>query len=269
MNDPLIRNNVTVAGNKEAGATMVFVHGFGTDLRVWSEVAAAFAADFRQVLLDNVGAGGSDPAAFVQYRYLSLPAYSRDLIEVCDALAVRDAIMVGHSVGAMIGLIAAVDRPELFSRLVLIGASPRYRDDDGYVGGFTRADLDATYSAVMQDYHAWVGAFASVAMDNPRRPSLAQAFAECLRSIRPDHALTTLCAIFQSDHRELLERVIQPTLIVQTREDVAVPRAVADYLHQHIPDSQLAVIDAVGHLPHVSAPARVIEAMQAFLDAWR
>lgn len=263
--DPLARNNVTIAGNLEAGCTMVFVHGFGTDQTAWKDVAASFAADFRIVLLDNVGAGKSDPAAFVQHHYLNLHAYAADLLEVCAALKLDSAILVGHSLGAMACLLAATKSPSRFSRLVLIGASPRYRNQEGYQGGFAKSDLDQIYHAVSERYQEWAESFAPIAMGNPDRPNLAQYFAETLKAIPSDRTLTVLCSIFQSDHRADLPKLTLPTLLIQSREDVAVPLAVAEYLNQHIKGSRLSVIDAVGHLPHVSAPAEVVAAMREFL----
>lgn len=262
---PLRRNNVRFRGRQDAVDTMVFVHGFGTDQHAWHAVAAAFDDDYRQVLLDNVGAGGTDPKAFIQHHYLNLHGYAQDLISVCDAAGVRDAVMVGHSVGAMIGVLASVARPELFSRLVLIGASPRYLDDTDYHGGFTREGLDELYRSVTLDYARWAGSFAPLAMANPNRPRLAEHFAESLRTIPAETALTVLCSIFQSDHRAVLGDIKVPTLLIQSRDDVAVPLEVAQYLNARIAGSRLALIDATGHLPHVSAPDAVIAAMRAFL----
>ena len=161
--NPLERNNVTLAGNPQARRAMVFVHGFGTDQRAWKTVAESFREDFSLVLLDNVGAGQSEPAAFLQSRYLNLGGYVSDLFEVCDALLLQDAILVGHSVGAMICLLAAARRPGRFSRLVMIGASPRYLDDEGYRGGFAEADLKALYQEVSLRYSEWADAFAPAA----------------------------------------------------------------------------------------------------------
>jgi sigma-B regulation protein RsbQ len=263
--DPLARNHVSIVGNGSAARTMVFVHGFGTDQRVWTDVARPFLDDFRVVLLDNAGAGRSDPAAFVQHNYLRLDRYAADLVEVCDALGLRDAILIGHSVGAMLCLLAAVRRPDLVSRLVLIGASPRYLDEPGYHGGFSEALLAETYSTVSRSYTSWADGFAAIAMANPERPQLAQHFANSLKSIPAGHALTVLYSIFQSDHRADLPRVARPTLLIQARDDIAVPPEVAEYLHRHIAGSLLTVIDATGHLPHVSAPDQVIAAMQGFV----
>jgi len=263
--DPLVKNHVTLAGNLQAARSMVFVHGLGTDQTAWRDVAAAFERDYRIVLLDNVGAGRSAPEAYSQSRYLNLHAYAADLLEVCVTLKLRDAVLVGHSAGAMMAVLAALRAPERFSRLVLIGASPRYLNDGAYQGGFSESSLNALYSAVMSDYHQWANDFAPLAMANAQRPNLAQHFAATLRSIPADRALTVLCAIFQSDHRADVARLRKPTLLIQALDDIAVPMGVAVYLHEAIAASELRVIDAHGHLPHISAPNEVIAAMRAFV----
>jgi sigma-B regulation protein RsbQ len=263
--DPITKNNVQVVGNPGSARTIVFVHGFGTDQRAWHAVVGPFLKDFRIVLLDNVGAGGSAPDAFVQHRYLNLHAYATDLLDVCRALQIEDAVLVAHSVGAMIGVLAANAEPARFSRLVLIGASPRYLDEPGYRGGFTKPDLDALYSAVSSVYPDWADQFAPLAMGNPDRPQLAQHFAATLKSIPAQSAFTVLCSIFQSDHRQDVCKLDKPTLLIQSQQDVAVPLEVAEYLNREIRGSRLAVIDATGHLPHVSAPAAVVAAMRDFI----
>jgi sigma-B regulation protein RsbQ len=264
--DPLVRNRVTVTGNRKAARTLVFVHGFGTDQFAWAGVAGEFERDWRIVLLDNAGTGRSPPEAFVQHRYLTLRAYATDLLEVCAALDLNNAVAVGHSAGAMICALAALERPPVFSRLVMINASPRYLDEPGYRGGFDEAALELLYRAVTLQYSQWADEFAPLAMANPDRPVLAQRFAESLKSISADNALTVLCSIFQSDHRKDVERLRLPTLIIQSRTDIAVPREVADWLHAAIAGSRLEIIDAEGHLPHLSAPQAVVAAMQGFLD---
>ncbi len=263
--DPLRRHHVQVSGNPDSDRTIVFTHGFGTDQRAWDLVAPAFAGDFRLVRYDTAGAGRSDPAAFVQSRYLKLPAYARDLVAIGHALDLRGAIAVGHSVGAMISLLASIEAPGLFSRAVLIGASPRYLDDEGYRGGFGKADLDEIYRHIMGNYPGWVEAFAPAAMGNPGRPELAAHFASTLKAVPASHALTIAAAIFQSDHRADLARVDIPTLVLQSHGDIAVPEEVAHYLHANLRGSRLAFVDAEGHLPHLSAPAEVVAAMDGFV----
>lgn len=263
---PLVRNNVTQTGNPDAARTLVFVHGFGTDQTVWSEVLRAFQDDYRIVLLDNAGAGKSDESAYENDvgRYLTLRGYAEDLVDIGEALGLKEAILVGHSVGAMIGLLACNMTSRMFSKLVLLAASPRYLDDLGYHGGLTKEMVGDIHMAMFQNYHGWAETFAFSAMGNPDRPHLQQYLAKNLGSIPLDRAASTLITIFQSDYRANVEEVSIPTLIIQTSEDFAVPLDVARYLLDHIPDSKLSVINATGHLPHVSAPAEVIGAMRDF-----
>lgn len=267
--DPRKRNNVTVAGNPGAEQTLVFVHGFGTDQRAWRDVAAAFMDDYKVVLFDNVGAGQADPEAFVQHHYLNLHRYALDLLEVCAALQLERPVLIGHSAGAMSCVLAAIEAPERFSRLALIGASPRYLDEAGYRGGFSKDDIDAVYSAVSGGYAAWAEAFAPLAMGNADQPRLIAQFANALKAIPPERALTVLCSIFQSDHRADVRKLSLPTLLIQAREDVAVPLEVAEYLQRNIRGSLLKVIEATGHLPHITAPSKVIAALYEFVRGER
>lgn len=265
--DPLKKNNVRLTGNPRAARTLVFAHGLGGDQTVWEAVAAPFLADFRVVLFDHVGAGGSDPAAFFQSRYLSLESYANDLRAIAAALDLRDAVAVGHSVGAMICVLAALAEPRRFSRLALIGASPCYLNDADYHGGFTRQQINDIYQAVTVDQAGWADAFATGVVANGDRPQLATHFADALKAIPNDRILTALCAIFQSDYRTTIARLAQPTLIVQTRDDPAVPIEVARFMRRQIAGSELAVIDAEGHLPHLCAPEKVVAAIRDFVDA--
>jgi sigma-B regulation protein RsbQ len=263
ITDVLRRNNVRVIG--DGPQTMILAHGFGTDQTAWHFQIAAFEARYRMVLFDLVGAGGSEPTAFSPTQYQTLDAYARDLLEICAALDLRDALYVGHSMSGMIGVLAAVAEPHRFARLILIGASPRYLNDEGYHGGFEQTDINQIYAAMDSDYATWASAFAPVVMSNAERPALAIAFANTLQTIDPPTARTVARTIFQSDYRAVLPQVQTRTLIIQPRHDVAVPLAVGEYLAQHMPHATLCVIEAEGHLPHVSAPALVNQAIGDYL----
>ena len=267
ISDPLVKNNVKVTGNLAAERTMVLVHGFGTDQTAWRDIMAPYLADYRVILLDNVGAGKSPPAAFVQHHYLDLRRYVADLLDVCAVLQVEQAVLVGHSVGAMISALATLQQPARFSRLVMIGASPRYLNDTGYHGGFSADDLNGLYSAMRNSYTQWADQFAPTVMRNEDRPGLARHFADSIKAIPQERALTVLCSIFQSDHRADIAKLRIPTLLVHAQDDVAVPMEVAHYLHAHITGSELAVVPVSGHLPHISAPGQVLAAMRDFVNA--
>lgn len=266
----LRRHHATVLGHPDADRSVILSHGLGGDQTVWQQILPLFdtatAEGWRVVLYDHAGAGRSDPAAFVQHRYLSLSAYADDLIELCDALQLGAVVGIGHSMGAMINVLASLRRPELFSRLVLIGASPCYREDGDYHGGLTHQALNEVYSAMRHDRDRWAGQFAPRTLGPEARPVHVQTFARALAAIPEERLLTVACAVFQSDHRADLGRITHPTLIVQSQDDPLVPQSVADYLHAHIPGSTLTGIAASGHLPHMTSPAAVRAAIQPFLD---
>ncbi|MEG3845517.1 alpha/beta hydrolase [Microcoleus sp. herbarium19] len=257
------RHNVNILGNGDR--TLIFAHGFGSDQTAWRHQVAALAPKYRIVLFDHVGAGKSDLAAYSPQRYSSLYAYAEDLLELCGELKLTQCILIGHSVGGMIGLLAAILQPQLFRKLVFVGASPRYLNDTGYVGGFELCDLEKLYATMSSNYYAWASGFANLMMDNPEKPELANEFATSLRAIRPDIAQAVAKVIFQSDHRAELAKLTVPTLILQTRDDKAVPLEVGRYMAQKIRRSQSIEIQGRGHLPHMSAPLEVTRAIESYL----
>ncbi len=245
---------------------MIFVHGFGTDQTAWSKVAQAFSNDYRIVLLDNVGAGKSDMQAFVQSRYQKLDKYADDVLDICDALNIKNAILIGHSVGGMISILSGVRSPECFSKIIVIGTSPCYLNSDNYFGGLTNADVRDIYYSIQQNHREWSFNFARMAMKNPDQPELVNNFAKTLMDIPVERILTVLHSIFQIDYREEISKLNVRSLIIQAQEDSFVPMQVAEFLHEKIKDSKLELIHAAGHLPHITSPQIVIPAISKFIN---
>jgi sigma-B regulation protein RsbQ len=258
------RNNVVVSG-KVGGQPMLFAHGFGCDQNMWRHVAPAFEDDYRVILFDHVGAGNSDTSAYDRQKYSSLEGYASDILELCRELELRDVIFVGHSVAAMMGLLAAAEEPARFDRLVLVGPSPRYLDDEGYVGGFTREDIDGLLESLESNYLGWSAAMAPAIMGNADRPELGEELTNSFCRTDPAIARHFARVTFLSDNRVDLQRVDTPTLVLQCREDVIAPLEVGDYVHGELRNSELVVLDATGHCPNLSAPAETIAAIEAFL----
>jgi len=259
--------NVKILGNQQAARTLVFGHGFGTDQSVFLPLLYHFEKDFRIVLYDNMGSAYTNADYYDPVRYNSLYAYVTDLIEILDGLQLKEVIFVGHSVSGMIGLLASIKRPDLFERLIVLAANACYLNDQvaGYKGGFDQQSLDDLFAMMKNNYHAWASGFAALAMSNPDHPQLADKFAGWLSALRPDIALMVAKVIFQSDYRDQLEKVNKPVLVIQSNDDIAVPVEAARFLHEHIRGSCFLLINATGHLPHVSASDEVVQAIKSFI----
>jgi sigma-B regulation protein RsbQ len=260
----LRRNNVKVSGR---GTTpMMFAHGFGCDQNMFRLLTPAFEDDYRIVLFDHVGSGGSDLSAFERQKYSSLHGYASDLLDICRELDLRDVVFIGHSVAAMIGALAANADPSRFSRLVMIGPSPRYINDEGYVGGFEASDIEGLLDSLDSNYLGWSGTMAPVIMGNPERPELSEELTNSFCRTDPEIARQFARTTFLSDNRADLARVQVPTLVLQCSSDVIAPQSVGEYVHAHVARSELVLLRATGHCPNLSAPEETIAAIKAFLS---
>ena len=262
--DVLARNNVTVTGNR-CGPPMLFAHGFGCDQNMWRFVAPEFEADHRVVLFDHVGAGASDLSAYDAERYGDLRGYADDVLEICEALDLTDAVFVGHSVSSMIGVLAATREPGRIGSLVLVGPSPRYIDDEGYRGGFSEADIEELLDSLGSNFLGWSSVMAPAIMGNADRPELGEELTNSFCRTDPEIAAEFARVTFMSDNRDDLPGVAVPALVLRTREDAIAPQAVGEYVHRNIPGSTNVVLDATGHCPNLSAPRATSEAIRAFL----
>lgn len=250
-------HNVKVTGSGEQ--VIVLAHGFGTDQSLWKHLVPHLVDDYRVVLYDNMGAGTTNPDYFDFNRYSTLEGYAFDLLAILEELQIDSCILVGHSVSAMIGAIASISRPDLFTKLVMISGSPRYLNDVDYYGGFEQEELDQLFEAMRSNYKAWCSGFAPLAVGGDMDSVAVQEFSRTLFNMRPDIALSVAQTIFQSDMRQILSLVSVPCHIIQSVKDLAVPVVISEYLHQNLlADSVVEVMSSDGHLPQLSSPDIVI-----------
>lgn len=257
------RNNVHIAGN--GPVTMVFAHGFGCDQSMWRFLAPTYEDRFRTILFDLVGSGQSDLAAYDRTKYGSLHGYADDLLEIIDACASGPVVFVGHSVSAMIGLLATIRAPERFAAQVMVGPSPSFINDGDYVGGFNREDIAVLLETMEDNFAAWSEKVAPMIMGAPNRPELGTELIESFCRNDPSIAKHFARVTFLADHRADLPKSTVPSLILQCSDDLIVPREVGAYMLRHLPNSTLAVIDNVGHCPHLSAPTASSRVIDEFL----
>lgn len=257
------RHNIHIAGTGRR--TLLFAHGYGCDQNVWRLLVPDFEKDYRIILYDLVGSGRSDLAAYDRQKYATLDGHARDVLEIARAFATGPIVFVGHSVSAMIGLLAGIAEPERFEAQIMVGPSPCYINDGGYVGGFTRGDIESLLDTLDSNYLGWASAMAPTIMGAPDRPELEQELKNSFCRTDPEIAKHFARVTFLTDNRADLPKAKVRSLILQCSDDVIAPREVGDYMRQHLPNSTLRVIENIGHCPHLSAPRAISSAMREFL----
>ncbi len=259
------KHNAHILGKGEK--TMLFVHGYGCDQNMWRFITPAFETSYKIVLCDLVGSGQSDLSAYDFDKYNTLQAHADDLLELIEDLGLKNVVLIGHSVSAMIGALASIQNPTAFDCLIMIGPSPRYISDHSYNGGFSKESIDELVEALNSNYLGWSSAITPVIMGNPERPALAQELKNSFCRNNPDIAKHFARVTFLGDNRADLEKITVPTLILQCSSDVIAPLHVGTYVQQHIKDSELTQLKAKGHCPHLSEPEETIQSMKKFLSA--
>lgn len=268
MRDTIIcRNNVTVLGN--GTTTLLFAHGFGCDQNMWRFITPAFLNNYKIVLFDYVGSGKSDLSAYDFERYNSLNGYAQDIIEICDALLLKNVVLVAHSVSCMIGVHASIQRPNIFKSLILIAPSVRYINDlpSGYYGGFDKENLDGIIETMEANYAGWANFLAPVIMKNPERPELAAELEESFCTNDPEINKRFARVTFLSDSRNVVLKIKHPTLVMQCSEDVIAPETAGLYIYENVTGSNYIKMQAVGHCPHMSYPKETIKHIKNYLNA--
>lgn len=258
------RHNINIVGT--GSKTMLLAHGYGCDQMMWRFLVPPFQNDYRIVLFDHVGAGKSDLSHYSRDKYGTLDGYAQDILDIIDAVSGAPATFVGHSVSAMIGVLAANRRPSAFERLILVGPSPCYINDGDYVGGFTRADINGLLQTLDANHLGWSRSMAPLIMKNGDRPELASELAESFCRTDPEIAKHFARVTFLSDNRADLSSVTVPSLVLQCSEDSIAPQCVGEFVHRHLPGSTLVKLQATGHCPHLSSPAEIAEVIQNYLE---
>lgn len=259
------RNNVHISGNP-SGRPIVFAHGFGCSQEVWRAVVPLFETDYRVVVFDHVGAGGSDLSAYDKGKYDSLHGYADDLLEILEAEDLSDVVYVGHSVSSMIGVLAANRDSSRFGALVLVGPSARYINEGQYVGGFEQGDIDDLLDSLDANYFGWSSAMAPVIMGNSDRPELGEDLTASFCTVDPAIASQFARVTFLSDNRRDLAAVSVPTLVLQCTDDIIAPLPVGRYVFEHIPGSQFVQLSTSGHCPNISGPSELADAIRSYLE---
>lgn len=263
MPDLLQRHNVTVVG-PASGPTLLLAHGFGCDQSMWRHVLPELVADHHVVLFDHDGAAGTRAEDFDFERHEQLDGYAADVVDLVRAMDLHDVVLVGHSVSAVIGALATIEAPERFRGLAMVSPSPRYVDDDGYVGGFSRADIEGLLETMDRNYLGWASGMADLVAGGDRTGAsqeLENSFCRTDPQIARHFARTT----FLGDNRDDLVHVPVPCLVIQSTHDTIAPPAVGRFVTEQLPDAALRTVDTVGHCPHLTEPVATATELRRFV----
>jgi sigma-B regulation protein RsbQ len=259
------RNHVQIVGHGKP--PLLLCNGFGYSQRVWQSLVTALAQDHQVILFDHVGTGGSDVTAYDADKYAHLAGYAQDLLDICRVLELEQAVLLGHSVGSMIALLAASQAPAYFAKVVLLTPSPCYLNQPGYYGGYERADIEQLLSLMHTDEQGWATLLVDLLLGPLATPELAAETHQCLSSTASPMTQQFARVTFLSDHRADVPHLALPTLVVQSQEDFIAPAQVGDYLVAYLPKGQLVNLPAAGHCPQLSAPSATLAALRPFLQA--
>lgn len=260
----LEKNHVNVSGR--GSQPIVFAHGFGCDQTYWRYIAPSFESDYQIVRFDFIGCGHSSLEAFDPKVYCSLDGYAEDLLELCRALDLNNVIVVAHGISCMIAMHAAIQEPGRFSRIIQICPCPSYVNDENYKGGFERKDIDEFMAMMEKDFLGWSNTFVSLMMGNMDNPMLSRELAESIAEMEPDIASCFAKTVFYNDSRSILESVRTPSLILQCTDDMVGSLEAGTYVHEHLPNSAMHVLETSGHCPHITAHLETIRAIRNYLD---
>lgn len=244
---------------------MLFAHGFGCNQDAWRRITSAFADDYKLILFDYIGAGKSDTSAYDKERYSTLEGYANDILEICDELKIKDAIFVGHSVSCMIGALAAIQEPTLFKKMVFIGPSPCYVNQDKYFGGFVKDDIDSLLEIMEDDVTGWAKLMSPKVMGNSERPELADEIEDFFCAADPEILKQFARVTFTSDNRDDLSAIPVESITLQCSEDIIAPLEVGQYIKERTPGNTMIILKATGHCPHMSEPEETVRAIKSVL----
>ncbi|WP_316736808.1 alpha/beta hydrolase [Pedobacter aquatilis] len=264
MNNILERNHVNIIG--KGNKVLMMAHGFGCDQRTWKFITDAFLEDYKIVLFDYVGSGKSDINQYDYHKYSSLEGYACDVVDIIEALNLEDVIFIGHSVSGMIGVLAAIQMPDVISKLIFIGPSPRYINDESYFGGFERDQVNDLFKFMAEDYLGWAKYLAPNAMSNPEKPEHTEFLQQCFEAMNPKVALEFAMATFNCDYRDKLQHLKTPSITLLNDNDIIVPLSVGDFIKRQTPYNSIHLLNATGHYPHITAPKETIDAIKLYIN---
>jgi pimeloyl-ACP methyl ester carboxylesterase len=254
---PAFELHYTSAGEADSHDVILLLHGYTDSWHSFSLVMPALAEERLCFAPDHRGHGRSSYGG----DDLSMPSLAADAARLLDAMGVKRAAVVGHSMGSFVARRLALARPDLVERLVLIGTGPRGVNE---VVQSLAAEVRAFGDRVPEGFSE---AFqASTVLDRSALP--ADFFEECVNVSNRLPVRIWKSAIewlLADDHFDRLKEISCPTLVTGGVEDGVFSVAEQEAVAAAIPGSRLKLYEAAGHAPHWEIPDRFAADLRAFL----
>jgi pimeloyl-ACP methyl ester carboxylesterase len=251
------------------GEPVVFVHGISGSWQNWLENLPHFGRDRRAIALDLPGFGASPMPSWP----IDMPAYGRLLHDFCEKLGVRDAALVGNSMGGLVAAEAVLAEPGRFNRLVLVSAA-------GFINTWLPHERGRATSRAWDTFGAGVGAAARFIVTHrlarwltfrfviryPSRLRKELLWEQVDSGVPCPGFADSLAAVIEYDARDRLEAIEVPVMIVWGFDDWVISAAAALGYHRRIPHSRLEIFERTGHVPQLERPGRFNALLDDFLS---
>ncbi len=230
-----------------SGARTLVAHGGWTGgWELWQQPFELLSSTWRCVGFDHRGAGESP----VSPDDITMESMLDDLWAVLDSYEIDRCILAAESMGSLVAMAAAIERPDRFDGLVLVAAPSQ----------ITAQSAGALVAGSRADYPATVAAFVSACLPEPDTDHLARLGRHIMLKAEPESA----ARLFEAFYDVQLDpaRITVPAILIHGTKDRVVPASQAQELAAAIPDATLHLLDGIGHTPTLTAApavARIIE----------
>jgi pimeloyl-ACP methyl ester carboxylesterase len=237
--------------------TIIGIGGFVGSSELWAEPFAQLSDRWSTIAYDHRGTG----ASIASTSSITFDNLIGDLFAVMDAFGVERGVIAAESSGALTALTAALARPGRVSHLVIVDGLYDREASSG-------ADLSDWQQYLLTSYEAWVKQFVADCIPEPDSEHVRKWGNKILGRVAPEDAVALSNAAPVVGIRPRLGEIDQPTLVIHGRLDALVPVEHAEQLAASIPISELRIFEDAGHVPSLTRPTQVADAVAAFLTAY-
>ena len=231
--------------------TLLGLGGWVGSWELWLEPFTLLSNSWRTIAYDHRGTG----ATIAPPESITLPTMVEDLFAVLDAFGVAECVLAAESAGAAIALQAALQQPARFRGLVIV---------DGMYHRERPVGADRFVAALKAHFHETLEQFVDACVPEPNSEAIRHWGRQIVRRSSPEAAVRLYECLYDIDLRPQLPQITQPSLVIHGENDQIVPVSAAEWLATQLPNSQLMVLPASGHVPTVTQPRTVADAIEQF-----